>query len=240
MIIVSTELDEVLALADRIAVMYRGKIIGILPAGASRDEVGLMMAGVAAEQARTEAELHPSELAASTRRSRRQQANPRSPPMSTTVDKPLPPEEFLPRPEQRRPRTGRTWLVTVLAIVVALVIGALLMIFSDDKVRATLGYVFTSPGDFFTDSWAVVSDAYSAMFSGAIFDFGNNGSVAGIFGPISSTVSTAAPLICAGLGISLAFRSGLFNIGGQGQVIARRGRRGLRRLRAGTCRPGCT
>ncbi len=63
-IIVSTELDEVLALADRIAVMYRGKIIGILPAGASRDEVGLMMAGVAAEQARTEAELHPSELAA--------------------------------------------------------------------------------------------------------------------------------------------------------------------------------
>jgi simple sugar transport system ATP-binding protein len=63
-IIVSTELDEVLALADRIAVMYRGKIIGILPSGASRDEVGLMMAGVAAEDARTEAELHPSELAA--------------------------------------------------------------------------------------------------------------------------------------------------------------------------------
>jgi simple sugar transport system ATP-binding protein len=63
-VIVSTELDEVLALADRIAVMYRGKIIGILPAGASRDEVGLMMAGVAAEKARTEAELHPSELAA--------------------------------------------------------------------------------------------------------------------------------------------------------------------------------
>ncbi|HEY4456326.1 MAG TPA: ATP-binding cassette domain-containing protein, partial [Pseudonocardiaceae bacterium] len=63
-IIVSTELDEVLALADRIAVMYRGKIIGILPSGASRDEVGLMMAGVAADDARTEAELHPSELAA--------------------------------------------------------------------------------------------------------------------------------------------------------------------------------
>jgi simple sugar transport system ATP-binding protein len=62
-VIVSTELDEVLALADRIAVLYRGKIIGILPAGASRDEVGLMMAGVAAEKARTEAELHPSELA---------------------------------------------------------------------------------------------------------------------------------------------------------------------------------
>jgi simple sugar transport system ATP-binding protein len=63
-VIVSTELDEVLALADRIAVMYRGRIIGVLPAGASRDEVGLMMAGVAPEQAHAEAEEHPSELTA--------------------------------------------------------------------------------------------------------------------------------------------------------------------------------
>ncbi|HEY0805665.1 MAG TPA: ABC transporter ATP-binding protein, partial [Pseudonocardiaceae bacterium] len=62
-VIVSTELDEVLALSDRIAVMFRGRIIGILPAGASRDEVGLMMAGVAPEQAHAEAEEHPSELA---------------------------------------------------------------------------------------------------------------------------------------------------------------------------------
>jgi general nucleoside transport system ATP-binding protein len=62
-VIVSTELDEVLALADRIAVMYRGRIIGVLPGGASRDEVGLMMAGVAPEAARAEAEEHPSALA---------------------------------------------------------------------------------------------------------------------------------------------------------------------------------
>jgi simple sugar transport system ATP-binding protein len=61
-LIVSTELDEVLALADRIAVMYRGQIIGILPAGASRDEVGLMMAGVPPEVAQAEAEEHPTEL----------------------------------------------------------------------------------------------------------------------------------------------------------------------------------
>ncbi len=61
-LIISTELDEVLALADRIAVMYRGSIIGILPGGSSRDEVGLMMAGVPADQAHVEAEEHPSEL----------------------------------------------------------------------------------------------------------------------------------------------------------------------------------
>jgi simple sugar transport system ATP-binding protein len=63
-VIVSSELDEVLGLADRIAVMYRGKIIGELPGGASRDEVGLMMAGVPAERAVAEAAEHPSELAA--------------------------------------------------------------------------------------------------------------------------------------------------------------------------------
>jgi len=62
-VLVSTELDEVLGLADRILVMYRGKIIGELPAGASRDEVGLMMAGVPAEQAHAAAAEHRSVLA---------------------------------------------------------------------------------------------------------------------------------------------------------------------------------
>jgi simple sugar transport system ATP-binding protein len=44
-IVVSTELDEVVALADRIAVMYRGEIIGIVPPDTPRDILGLMMAG---------------------------------------------------------------------------------------------------------------------------------------------------------------------------------------------------
>jgi simple sugar transport system ATP-binding protein len=44
-IVVSTELDEVAALADRIAVMYRGSIVGIVPGDTPRDVLGLMMAG---------------------------------------------------------------------------------------------------------------------------------------------------------------------------------------------------
>ncbi|MEV7528731.1 ABC transporter ATP-binding protein [Agrococcus sediminis] len=44
-IVVSTELDEVVGLADRIAVMYRGGVVGIVPADTSRDILGLMMAG---------------------------------------------------------------------------------------------------------------------------------------------------------------------------------------------------
>lgn len=44
-IVVSTELDEVTALADRIAVMYRGRVVGIVPGDTPRDVLGLMMAG---------------------------------------------------------------------------------------------------------------------------------------------------------------------------------------------------
>jgi ABC-type uncharacterized transport system ATPase subunit len=44
-VMVSTELDEVTALADRIMVMYRGQIVGIVPGDTPRDVLGLMMAG---------------------------------------------------------------------------------------------------------------------------------------------------------------------------------------------------
>lgn len=50
-IVVSTELDEVTALADRIAVMYRGQIVGIVPGDTPRDVLGLMMAGASEAEA---------------------------------------------------------------------------------------------------------------------------------------------------------------------------------------------
>jgi simple sugar transport system ATP-binding protein len=46
-LLVSSELDEIMSLADRIAVMYEGKILAILPAeGTTKEQVGLLMAGV--------------------------------------------------------------------------------------------------------------------------------------------------------------------------------------------------
>ncbi|QNN53709.1 ABC transporter ATP-binding protein [Nocardioides mesophilus] len=44
-IIVSTELDEIFALSDRIAVMYDGRIVGTVSPDIAREEIGLMMAG---------------------------------------------------------------------------------------------------------------------------------------------------------------------------------------------------
>ena len=48
-VIISTELDEVYGLADRIAVMYRGRIVGIVPPSTSREDMGQMMAGIVPE-----------------------------------------------------------------------------------------------------------------------------------------------------------------------------------------------
>jgi len=50
-LLVSTELDEVLELSDRIAVMFRGKIVAIVPSeNATKEYIGLLMAGVSPDQ----------------------------------------------------------------------------------------------------------------------------------------------------------------------------------------------
>ncbi|HEX6231723.1 MAG TPA: ABC transporter ATP-binding protein [Jiangellaceae bacterium] len=59
-LIVSTELDEVSALADRILVMYRGRAVGIVDGETDRDVLGLMMAGVPADEAARQAAEHPT------------------------------------------------------------------------------------------------------------------------------------------------------------------------------------
>jgi simple sugar transport system ATP-binding protein len=46
-LLISEDLDELLALSDRIAVLFDGRVMGILPArGADLEEIGLLMAGV--------------------------------------------------------------------------------------------------------------------------------------------------------------------------------------------------
>jgi len=51
-VLISSELDEVLGLADRIAVMFRGRVIGEVPAGTSAEKIGLLMAGANVESTR--------------------------------------------------------------------------------------------------------------------------------------------------------------------------------------------
>ncbi|WJK44179.1 ABC transporter ATP-binding protein [Solwaraspora sp. WMMA2056] len=53
-LVVSSELDEVIGLADRIAVMYRGRIIAVVGPDTPREQIGLLMAGVTAQQEGTQ------------------------------------------------------------------------------------------------------------------------------------------------------------------------------------------
>nr|NLI50879.1 ABC transporter permease [Propionibacterium sp.] len=104
---------------------------------------------------------------------------------------------------------GRTLAVTAASMLLALLVGALLMIVSDPEVADKFRYFFGRPGDALSASWAKVSTTYWALLVGAV---GSPTALAG-------TAGQAAPLICAGLGVGLAFRAGLFNIGAQGQAI---------------------
>jgi general nucleoside transport system permease protein len=115
---------------------------------------------------------------------------------------------------------GHPVVVTILAFLCALVVGAVLIVIADAPTRASLGYFFSAPGDAVSNGWSAVSSGYGALFRGAVFDPGSVGQgAASIFGPLSNTLLNAAPLILGGLAVGLAFKAGLFNIGVQGQLI---------------------
>lgn len=111
-----------------------------------------------------------------------------------------------------------SWVTTVLAIVVAMVVGGILMALTDEDVQEAAGYFFARPTDTLAAIWNAVYGGYEAMFRGAIFNPRANDFATQIR-PLTNTLGFAAPLIAAGLGVALAFRVGLFNIGGRGQIL---------------------
>ncbi|WP_202567277.1 ABC transporter permease [Agreia sp. COWG] len=113
---------------------------------------------------------------------------------------------------------GGSAMISVLAVVLAMVAGGILIALTDDKVNAAAGYFFARPGDLLKAIWDSVAGAYSSLFQGAVYNFRRPGFVAGIK-PLTDTLTFATPLIAAGLGVGLAFRVGLFNIGGRGQML---------------------
>ena len=91
---------------------------------------------------------------------------------------------------------GSQWFVSVLAVLIAFVIGAILIALSG----------------------ASVADAYYAMFRGSIVD-PNAANAVRMIKPLTDSLFYSIPLIISGLGLALGFRAGLFNIGGKGQII---------------------
>ena len=129
--------------------------------------------------------------------------------------------EVLPPPKQNvfiRELLRSNWVTTILAIVVAMIVGGILMAITNEDVQEAAGYFFARPGDTFGAIWNAVYGGYEAMFRGAVFNPRANDFLTQIR-PLTNTLGFAAPLIAAGLGVALAFRVGLFNIGGRGQIL---------------------
>jgi simple sugar transport system permease protein len=109
-------------------------------------------------------------------------------------------------------------LMSVLAVVLAMVVGAVLIAFTDPDVQKASGYFFARPMDTIAAIWTAVSGAYISLFQGSIYNFNRPDFVDGIR-PLTETLSFATPLAMAGLGVALGFRAGMFNIGGRGQML---------------------
>ena len=109
-------------------------------------------------------------------------------------------------------------MVGLLAILTALLLSSILILAADSEVRYTATYLLNRPGDFLHAAGSTLSEAYSSLLRGAILDWRATTGVR-MIRPITDTLTNATPLIIAGLGMAVAFRAGLFNIGGQGQMI---------------------
>lgn len=109
-------------------------------------------------------------------------------------------------------------LISILAVVLALGFGGILIVVTDENVAAAAGYFLTRPGDLFAAMWNAVSGAYVSLFQGAVFN-PKPASFLLQIKPFTETLTFATPLIAAGLGVAVAFRTGMFNIGGRGQML---------------------
>ena len=111
-----------------------------------------------------------------------------------------------------------------LAVFTALLIGAFIIVLSDP---ALLELWTTNPVKAAGESVRAVVEGYGALITGALgspsaymeaFASGDIDEIKMAFRPISETILAATPLIFTGLAVALGFRSGLFNIGAEGQL----------------------
>lgn len=112
-----------------------------------------------------------------------------------------------------------------LAILTGLIFGAILMVLTTEDVYQAFGRSF---GEGLSLAGRTVVESYGAMFAGSLGDPGRiisalgSGEPAAIrraLNPFLESLVNATPYIFAGLAVALGFRSGLFNIGVEGQLF---------------------
>ena len=119
----------------------------------------------------------------------------------------------------------RRALTPTLAVVTALLFGAIVIVVTDFENLSRLG---TDPAGAIGGAIGGIFTGYGAMLTGALGDpgrflaaiqTGSERDIAAAIRPITETLVAAGPLIFVGLGVAISFRAGMFNIGGQGQIM---------------------
>jgi len=116
-------------------------------------------------------------------------------------------------------------VIPILAVVTAFIVGSIFILITDFEDLAKLG---TDPVGAITGALGTIGTAYYSMVVGALGDPARIGAaianptpraMASAIRPISETLVASAPLIFCGLAVAISFRSGVFNIGVDGQFI---------------------
>ena len=82
--------------------------------------------------------------------------------------------------------------ISILAVVLALAVGAVLIAVTDEAVQAAAGYFFSRPTDMLRAVWESVAGAYSALFQGSVYNFRAADFARGIR-PLTETLTFATP-----------------------------------------------
>ncbi len=141
----------------------------------------------------------------------------------------LTPETSVRRAWWRRLFAQSPTVLAGLAILLGFVVGAFVIIFTSPVVLRSWRHIFSSGGAIFS-ALKITADnvgaAYRAMFTGSVISpnllwhslsTGHGWSTT--LTPLSETLTYATPLLIASIGVGIAFQTGIFNIGANGQAI---------------------
>ena len=120
---------------------------------------------------------------------------------------------------------GQIILIPVLAVVAGLILGGIFIVLTTEDVYAAFGRSF---GAGLSMTWDTLSVSYTSLFTGSIGDpvkivdalrSGDQMAIRRAFNPFFESLVASTPYIFAGLALGLGFRSGVFNIGAEGQIF---------------------
>ncbi|NLF01945.1 MAG: ABC transporter permease, partial [Anaerolineales bacterium] len=123
-------------------------------------------------------------------------------------------------------------LLPIMAVITALIIGAVIVAVSNGEVLAAWGRFFRDPLGAISITWVTVRDAGVALFQGSFgqpsrivaavgsyFGTGEARPLLDALRPFSESLVISTPYIFAGLAAAIGFRGGMFNIGAEGQLF---------------------